>query len=452
MNDITEHLRVPPHSDEAEVSVLGGLMLDNTSFDNIIAILNHNDFYKDAHQIIFKAIQEIAERRVPIDQVTVIEQLKQSKKIETVGGAYYVTGLVEATPSAANIEHYAKIVRDSSIRRQLIIFNSEIMNSAYESSENTEELLDRVQNKIISISYNKIQGHFNKIDNYVRQASEHICDLYDKGKIPGISTGLIDIDKITGGLQRGLQYILAGRPSQGKSALAMTIADNIATYEKLPVGIISLEMSGKALVLRLIAKKARINHAIFNRGKFEEGTFHLLMSYIQPISELPIYIDDSTDYRINDIIAKTRLLKKKEDIQLLIVDHLQLTGNEDNRFRGNKNLEIGEITKQLRNEAKNLNISTLVLSQLSRLAEHKRPTLAHLRDSGEIEQNADVVMFIWRPETAGINNDKEGNSNKNIANIYIDKHRDGATGEFKLTFNPEQVAFYNYSDEKEIPF
>jgi len=441
-------IRIPPYSDEAEESVLGAMILSKEAVEKAMSIINHSVFYKEKHNTIFRAMNSLVNEGEAVDQVTVINWLKKNKEIDSVGGAYYITGLVESTPSAANIEHYANIVLEKYLLRKAILICGEIESDAYDSNDSAENIILNAQKKIFDLSSSRIKGKFVKIEDCMTDFIQETENIKKSGKPPGLETGFYDYDRLLGGLQPGLLYILAGRPSMGKTAFALAIAENIAS-KSISVGIISLESLTLRLIRRLVIRKGLLNSQIFNTGQISDGEFDQIMKVVDKIWKLPIFIDDSNDSDINQITSKSRMLKRIEDIQLLIIDHLQLTG-KDTKERDNRNTELGVISRGLKSFAKEVNIPVLALSQLSRKCEGRMPTLSDLRDSGELEQNADTVTFIFRPEAVGIKQ-IEGKDTKGIARLNVAKNRDGEIGEFRLAFNKKSIAFENYSSG-EIPF
>ncbi len=443
-------IRGLPHSEEAEKSVLGSIMLDSDAINKVLPHIDHVSFLPGKHRLIFRAAEDLNRKAEPIDQVTIIDQLKCNKSLEQAGGAYYITGLVETTPSSANVEYYAKMVQEASIRRKLIVNFNNFQNDAYLPETDIWELMGRAQKDIFELYQNKVGGGFvrigSQLDDFIKKTSQ----LYDSGKRPGLETGFYEWDDYLGGLEPGLTHYLAARPSMGKTALALAIADNVASAGH-KVGIILLESICNRMIRRLIVRRSKINSSIFNTGRITETEFKKIVSTATTIRDLPIFIDDSSEADINGIIAKCRMLIQRENVELMIFDHLQLTHDKTLK-KENRNREIGEISRYLHSFAKEVHIPILVLSQLSRASEGRMPTLSDLRDSGELEQNADTVTFIFRPEQAGIGITKSGEKTEGIAEILVAKQRDGRTGKFKLLFLKESAAFENMAQRSKDLF
>jgi replicative DNA helicase len=433
-----DYLRIPPHSEDAEVSVLGAMMIDKQAIAEAIQHLNHTAFYKEANQQIFRAIIEIYNAGEPVDQLIVINQLKKMKMLEMVGGAYYVTGLVEATPSAANVGRYVNMVKHTYDLRRLIMLSQEIQDIAYESTSDVDEIVESAQSELYKIVNSRTKGDFVRLGDYLGEFMTKIDEIHANGKPLGIPTGFIDYDKILGGFYPGTHYIGA-RPSMGKTSLEVAIAYNMALKD-IPVGIASLEVDKFWLTVQLTARSAKLDSSKFGTGEFHANDWTKISDAVSKLNGLPIYIDDSEDVKISSIIGKCEKLIAKTDCKIIFIDHLQLTdgGRGDNR-----NQQIGDITRQIHNFSKRFRIPVVVLSQLSRAAEGRMPTLADLRESGEIEANADTVTYIFRPEQVGIKA-VEGQSTDGLAQLSVAKNRHGKTGTFDLSFIKHLSTFENY--------
>lgn len=446
-----EITRVPPHSDEAEVSVLGAMMLDKEAVSKALQYLDHTAFYKEAHQHIFHAMTDLFNEGQPVDQVSVIDQLKRKKMLDIVGGAYYVTGLVEATPSAANIEHYAKIVLDTAIFRRLIVASNEIQSMAYEARETAFEVLDTAEQKIFALSENRLRGGFKNFVDVLNRTFEHIDSIHSrKGHTTGVPSGLLDLDDLTSGFHPGELIILAGRPGMGKTALALTIARNAAVEYNLPVGFFSIEMADYQLALRILCAEARLDSHLVRTGKLPKDQWQRLSMQTGRLSNAKMYIDDSPVLTMMDIRAKARRAKAEHDIQMVIIDYLQLI--KGHRAE-NRQQEITEISRGLKALSKEIGVPVIALSQLSRAVEGRtdhRPQLSDLRESGSLEQDADVVLFIYRKS---FYEKRDGSAppeeDERIAEIMVAKQRNGPTGNIEVIFIDKYTRFENKRSQRE---
>lgn len=439
-----EILKVPPQSIEAEQSVLGGLMLDNRAIDQTADKLVADDFYRKEHRLIYKAISRLCEENSPADVVTVSEQLEKNGELEDVGGLAYLGTLAKNTPSAANIGAYANIVRERSILRNLLSVTGDISQCVYDpEGRNAVEILDYAEGRILSISEQGAhqRGGFQPIKHLLTSAVDRIDTLYRSDKpITGVPTGYADLDEITSGLQSSDLIIVAGRPSMGKTSLAMNIAENAAVGHGLPVAIFSMEMPGEQLAMRMMASLGRINTHKVRTGKLNDEDWPRLTSAISLLSEAPIFTDDSPGLTPMEVRARARRLKREHGLGLIIVDYLQLMQSTE----GNENraTEISYITRALKNLAKELDVPLMAMSQLNRSLEqrpNKRPVMSDLRESGSIEQDADVILFIYRDEVY-----HEDSVEKGTAEIIIGKQRNGPTGTIRLTFLGQYTKFENY--------
>lgn len=439
-----EILKVPPQSIEAEQSVLGGLMLDNRSLDQIADKLVADDFYRKEHRLIYRAISRLCEENSPADVVTVSEQLEKNGELEDVGGLAYLGALAKNTPSAANIGAYANIVRERSILRNLLGVTGDISHRVYDpEGRNAIEILDYAEGRILSISEQGAhqRGGFQPIKHLLTSAVDRIDTLYRSDKsIIGVPTGYADLDEITSGLQSSDLIIVAGRPSMGKTALALNIAENAAVGHGVPVAIFSMETPGQQLAMRMMASLGRINSHKVRTGKLNDEDWPRLTSAISLLSEAPIFTDDSPGLTPMELRARARRLKREHGLGLIIVDYLQLMQSTEGHE--NRATEISYITRALKNLAKELDVPLMAISQLNRSLEqrpNKRPVMSDLRESGSIEQDADVILFIYRDEVYN-----EDSVEKGTAEIIIGKQRNGPTGTVRLTFLGQYTKFENY--------
>lgn len=449
--------RLPPQALEAEAAVLGSMMIDHECFGRIIEIIEPQAFYKTAHQKIFAAAVQLYERNQPIDLITLSENLKKSNQLEEIGGAYYLTELAESVPSSANVEFHARIVLEKYLLRSLITESSAIAKSCYNAEEDVYDIIDKAEQKIFSLSDNQLRQTFQHISPIMHDAFETIEKFHHReGSVTGVPTGFTKLDEMTSGLQQGELIIVAGRPSMGKTAFCLNIARNAAVGYGVPVGIFSLEMSKRQLALRMLCAEAQVDAHGVRTGKLAQNEWAKLSMTVGSLTEAPIYIDDTPGVGVLEMRAKARRLKKENKIGMLIIDYLQLM--QGPRSVESRQQEISAISRSLKNLAKELDIPVIALSQLSRAVEarggDKRPMLSDLRESGAIEQDADVVMFIYRPEFYGIETDHEGNPMEGMAEVIIGKQRNGPVGTVHLSFVKRWVKFANpaYGDKTEAPF
>ncbi len=429
--------RIPPQSIDLEEIVLGAMMLEKSSLNAIIDILTPEMFYKEAHQIIYSAILDLFKNSEPIDLLTVTNKLKTMDKLDVVGGPYYISKLTNRVVSAANIEFHARIIIQKYIQRRLIEISSETIKEAFEDTTDVFDLLDNAESKIYDLSDNTLRKQSGNMLNLVNQAIKDIENAKNAGNgIRGVTTGFMDLDKITQGWQKSDLIILAARPSMGKTAFALNMARNAAIAGK-PIAFFSLEMSSIQLVTRLISSETDITADKLRTGNLEQYEWDRLYNRVTNLTNAKLFIDDTPQLSIFELRAKCRRLKEQHDIQMIFIDYLQLmTAKGDKGF--SREQEISTISRSLKSLAKELNIPVLALSQLSRQVEtrpgSKKPILSDLRESGAIEQDADVVVFIYRPEYYGLN-EEDGVNTKNLAVISIAKHRNGKLGEVNLRFN-----------------
>jgi replicative DNA helicase len=440
MTDTVTLQRVPPQNLEAECSVLGCLMLDKDAIIKIADLINPEDFYELKHRLIFEAALTLYEKSVSIDILTVTNILEERKQLEKIGGSSYLTQLVNAVPSAAHVVHYATIVRKKGTLRRLINTAGEITNLAFEESDDIETILDQSEQKLFSVSQKQLKQNFVPINAILHSTFERIDELHrDKGKLRGLPTGFIDMDNLLGGLQKSDLVVLAARPSMGKTSLALDMMRHIGVNAKVPVGIFSLEMSKDQLVDRLLSSQSDVNLWKIRTGHLNDEDFEKIGTAMGQLSEAPIFIDDAAGSNIMEVRTKARRLQAEHNVGLIVVDYLQLM---EGRSTDNRVQEVSEISRALKLLARELNVPVLALSQLSRNVENrpdKVPQLADLRESGSIEQDADVVMFIYREE---MYKGKESRR-PHIAEIHVKKHRNGPTGQVELYFDADKTSFRN---------
>ncbi len=448
-----EHGKVPPQAVDLEEAVLGAMMLEKDAVAAVIDILKPEVFYKEAHQKIFEAIKDLFARSEPVDILTVTNELKSNGVLEMVGGPYYITMLTSRIASAANVEFHARIILQKHIQRELINISSEIIKDAFEETTDVFDLLDKAEQSLFTVSETNLRRNWEDMSALIKQAIEDIESAKDsESHLRGVPSGFVSLDRITSGWQKSDLIILAARPSMGKTALALTMARNIAVDFNKPVAIFSLEMSSVQLVIRLIASETELKSEKLKKGNLADFEWEQLHDKIKNLINAKIFIDDTPALTIFELRAKCRRLKQQHNIEMVFVDYLQLmSGGGDNR--GNREQEISQISRSLKALAKELDIPVLALSQLSRAVEtrpgqSKRPILSDLRESGAIEQDADLVLFIYRPEYYSIYEDENGNSTQRMAEVIIAKHRNGPTGEVKLRFVDTFARFEDYEGER----
>jgi len=443
----TDRLKVPPHSIEAEQSVLGGLMIENTAWDSIADVVGEADYYRQDHRLIFRSLSSLSNSGAPLDIITVSEWLEKHNELDKVGGIAYLSTLAQNTPSAANIKAYAEIVRERSILRQLIRISSEIGDSAFNTEgRSSSEVLDVAEQKVFEISENNSRGRqgFQSIAHLLPKVVERIDQLHELGgDITGLSTGFKDLDRMTSGLQPADLVIVAGRPSMGKTSFAMNIAENVAISSDKAVAIFSMEMPSEQLVLRILSSLGRVDQSKVRSGRLDDDDWPRLTSTMNLLNEARLFIDDTPALTPTELRSRARRLKREHDLGLIVIDYLQLmqvAGSKENRTN-----EISEISRSLKALAKELNVPVIALSQLNRSLEqrpNKRPVMSDLRESGAIEQDADLIMFIYRDEVYN-----EETPDKGMAEIIIGKQRNGPIGISRLTFIGQYTRFENFIGE-----
>jgi replicative DNA helicase len=450
--------RTPPHSVEAEQGVLGSMLLSpRQAIAECVEKINEQYFYVPAHQTIYTVLVDLWNAGQAIDLITFTQILRDRNVLDNVGGAAFVTGLFTFVPTAANLEYYLEIVRDKYILREIISAATESVRRAYEEQNEVNSLLDEVEQRIFAVGEDRFKGQLLSMKEQVMSTLESIEKLFEnKGAITGVSTGFRDLDKLTSGLHPSEMIVIAARPSMGKTALAMNIAEHAAIETKLPVAIFSLEMSAQQLVQRMLCSRARVNLAKTRDGFLAESDFPKLTHAASKLAEAKIFIDDTAGLSILELRAKSRRLKAQQDIRLIIIDYLQLLRSTSRRAQDNRQLEISEISAGLKGLAKELNIPIIVVAQLNRNPEIRTgsgkgvPRLADLRESGSIEQDADLVALLIREEYYA-DTDEEREELKGQAQLIIAKQRNGPIGDVKLTFRNEFTRFEDRADEVAEP-
>lgn len=441
--------KIPPQALELEEAVLGAIMLEKDAILSVLDILEPGSFYKEAHQVIYEVAQSLSQQEKPIDLLTVTEELRKIEKLDAVGGASFIAQLTSRVGSAAHLEYHARIVAQKYIQRELIRVSSDIQEKAFDEGTDVDDLLDYSERELLDIAEGHIKKETVKINHLLKTAIEHIEEAGKrKDSLSGTPSGFTKLDRLTSGWQDSDLIILAARPSMGKTAFVLSMARNMAVDHNRPVAFFSLEMSSIQLVNRLIIGETHLPSDKIRTGRLENYEWEQLEYKIKDLEKAPIYVDDTPAISIFEFRAKCRRLKQKFDIQAVVIDYLQLmTGAKD---AGSREQEVSNISRSLKSVAKELDIPIIALSQLNRSVEmrsgNKRPQLSDLRESGAIEQDADLVIFIHRPEYYGIDVDEEGNSLKGIAEIIVAKHRNGPTGDIQLKFIREFAKFVDLDD------
>lgn len=428
--------KVPPQNQEAEVSVLGSILLDKDAIIKVADILVPDDFYNDSYRIIFGNMVWLYEHHQPIDVVTLTNRLEEKKQLESIGGATLLSQLANAVPSAAHVINYAKIVADKALLRRLITTASEVVSMAYEEVDNPSDILDKAEQKIFNVSELHFKGTFTPLKSVLTESFDRIDELHkDKESLRGVPTGFKNLDNILAGLQSSDFIVIAGRPSVGKTAFSLSIAHNVAVKSQVPVAIFSLEMSKEQLVDRLLASEAGIDSWKLRTGNLDDNDFLKINHAYGALSEAPLFIDDSSVVNVLEMRTKARRLQAEHGLGLIIIDYLQLMSGGTGYGSDNRVQEVSAISRSLKGLARELNVPVIALSQLSRAVEarpSKIPMLSDLRESGSIEQDADVVMFVYREEVYDEDTERKG-----ITDILIRKHRNGPIGQAELFFNKQ---------------
>ena len=446
-------LHAQPQALEAEQAVLGSMLTSKEAVSKAMQWVSAGQFYKDAHVRIFSCMVNLFEKGEPIDAISVVDRLKKKKDLESVGGAYYITGLAESVPTTANVEYYAKIVLEKYTLRKLIQVSHEVSKEAFEDVQDVDDILDSAESAIFNISEKRLRGGFEHIDPILQNTFEELDKIAtNPGIVTGVPSGLMDLDAITSGFHSGELIIVAGRPGMGKTALALTMGRNTAVMDKTGVGIFSLEMANHQLAMRLLCAEGRVDSHLVRTGKLPKSQWKNLSIAVGQLAEAPIYLDDTAAMSVLEVRAKARRLKAEHDVGLLIVDYIQLmTGPKGAESRQQ---EISQISRSLKALAKEIEVPVIGLSQLSRAVESRsdrRPQLSDLRESGAIEQDADVVIFLYRPWVYSQEEDDRGK-----ATIIVAKQRNGPTGTIEATFIDRFARFENIAAfaemEAESPF
>lgn len=435
--------RIPPQAVDIEAAVLGAMLLEKEAIAKALEVLDETAFYKPAHQSIFKAMIALFERNEPVDLITLSEELRRRGELEKVGGEYYLTELTSRVTSAANVEYHAHIILEKALMRQLIATSAAIINRAYNETEDPLELLDEAERGIFDISEQRMKKSFISMDSAVHKTMDLLQSIHGRHSgVTGVPSGFIDLDALTGGFQPSDLIIIAGRPSQGKTAFALSVARNAAVMHDVPIGIFSLEMSAQQLVMRLMCAEARVDAHKVRTGRLPEDEWQKLSTSVGRLYRAKIYIDDTPALGVLELRAKARRLKAEHNIGLIMIDYLQLMQGPRSQSREQ---EISAISRSLKALAKELNIPVIALSQLNRAVEarsDKRPALADLRESGAIEQDADVVLFVHRPEMYGIEQ-QDNKPTEGLAEIIVGKQRNGPTDTVELQFIKQYARFEN---------
>jgi replicative DNA helicase len=443
---------IPPQNVDAEASLLGAILIDADALVKIADKVDADDFYEERHRYIYEAIVQLYDKHSPIDVLTLANQLKSNGTIEAVGGTPYITELTNFVPTASHVEQYAEIVSQKSLRRRLIKAAQDIATLGFNETNELQELIEGAETRLFEVSQRHIKQDITSLETILGESFDRLDDLHrDKGKIRGVPTGFKDMDNVLAGLQRSDLFILAARPSMGKTALALNLAHNVAVQSQQPVLIFSLEMSKEQLVDRMLAMESGVDAWALRTGNLTDADFEKIGQAMGTLSEAPIYIDDSPGITVSELRTKARREAHKHELGLIVVDYLQLMSG-GGKFGGDSNRvqEISEISRGLKSVARELNVPLVALSQLSRSVESRSPQipqLADLRESGSIEQDADVVAFIYREEYYNPESDR-----RNITDIFIKKHRNGPTGNVELYFDREKQKFRSLDTRHSQPF
>jgi len=443
--------KLPPQNIEAEESVLGALMIDKNAITRVADVLSREDFYKPANAEIFRAILKLYEKSQPIDILTLTTELKESDKLKSIGGSSYLTKLIDSVPSATNVEHYAKIVKEKKILRDLIQTSAEISENAFDATDDIDQVLDNIEQKIFSISQKSVSQHFTSLKDELKTAYERIEKIHSgDGQTRGVPSGFNGIDNLLSGFQKSDLILVGARPSLGKTSLVLDMLRYAAVHQNVPVGFFSIEMSREQVVDRLIAAEAGVPLWKLRTGRLrDDQDFHLIQNALDTLSKAPIFIDDTPSPNILQMRSMARRLQAEHGLGLIAIDYLQLIQprtNSDNVVQ-----QVTEISRGLKAIARELNTPIIALSQLSRSSDQREvkiPRLSDLRDSGSLEQDADVVMFIYRKDRDKASIDPE---EENTAEIIVAKHRNGPLGTIKLKWDKETVSFKNIDTHHEMP-
>ena len=443
LKDVVE--RVPPQAPEVEGAVLGAMMLEKEAIAKTIEIIDDSCFYSEKHRKIYETIIHLYERNEPADLMTVSEELKKRKELDEIGGPLFLTSLVESTPTAANVAYHAKIVLEKSLLRKLITAATKIVTEGFEATEDPHDLLDRAEQMIFSLAEKRLRKGFDPLRDILHETFEAIEKFHErKGHVIGVPTGFTSLDELTAGFQASDLIVVAGRPSMGKTAFALSVARNAAVEAKIPVAVFSLEMAAHQLAQRMLCAEARVDAHRVRTGRLPDEDWSRLSISVGALAEAPIFIDDTPALGVLELRSKARRLMTEHKVGIVIIDYLQLMRGQ--KTAESRQQEISEISRSLKAMAKELNVPVMALSQLSRAVEvrggRKRPILSDLRESGAIEQDADVVLFLYRPELYDLKDERTGES-EGIAEVIIGKQRNGPVGSVILTFVKEYAKFEN---------
>ena len=451
-NQGLEHGKVPPNATELEEAVLGALMLESDALNDVVEILKPESFYRIEHQKVFEAITALFGENQPIDILTVTSWLKKEGSLDMVGGAFFVSQLTDRVASSANAEFHARIIAQKFIQRELIRVSGEIYHEAFEDTTDVLDLLDKAESNLFAVAEGNLRKSYDSMSTLVKKALEQVEEAASKeGGVTGVPTGFTELDKMTNGWQPSDLLIIAARPAMGKTAFVLSMARNMAVDFKRPIAFFSLEMASVQLVNRLVSSESGIPGEKLKKGQLDKQDWEHMHASLKQLGEAPIFIDDTAALSVFELRAKCRRLKAQHDIQMIVIDYLQLMTAGGNQKGGNREQEISMISRSLKALAKELEVPVIALSQLSRAVETrggtKRPMLSDLRESGAIEQDADMVMFLYRPEYYGIEVSEETNlPTEGLTELIIAKHRSGATGTVPLRFVNTLAKFTNYDD------
>lgn len=438
--------RVPPQAVELEEAVLGALLIDNSALNQVIDILTDQAFYRESHKIIYKAIHDLFGRSEAIDILTVAQELRKNGMLDAVGGEYYLVHLSQRVSSSAHIEYHSRIIVQKHIQRELIRISSEIINDAFDETTDVLELLDKAEQNLFNVAQGNLKKNYESSQTLIAQALARIEDISKKEGLSGVPTGFTNVDRVTSGWQRSDLIIIAARPGMGKTAFVLSMARNMAIDHKTPVAVFSLEMSSVQLITRLISSETGLSSEKLRKGNLEDFEWKQLLSKVKSLESAPIFIDDTPALSVFDMRAKCRRLVSQHKVGIIIIDYLQLMTAGGGKGSGNREQEISTISRSLKSIAKELNVPVIALSQLSRAVEtrggSKRPLLSDLRESGAIEQDADIVSFIYRPEYYGITEwDDDGSPCEGQGEFIIAKHRNGSLENVRLKFEGHMAKF-----------
>jgi len=447
MKEVESHIdRLPPQNVEAEQSIIGAILIDNEALPKALEIIGIDDFYKTSHRKIFRSMVELFDRNEPIDLITLTDYMKRSDELDAVGGVSYLSSLVNMVPTAANIKYHSKIVREKGLLRSLLSSATEIASKVYEDNLEAEEMVDYAERSIFDISDKRVKASFITLKELIKSSFEMIEHLYDKKEaITGVPSGFRDLDELTTGFQKGDLIVVGGRPSMGKTAFTLNIAQHVGLESREPVAIFSLEMAKEQLAFRMLCSEAMVNSNSIRKGFIKKEDWHKLTGAASKLTGAPIFIDDSSGITALELRAKARRLKMEHGLSLVIVDYLQLMRGKGSFER--REQEISDISRSLKALAKELSIPVIAVSQLNRSVEQRRPPtpmLADLRESGAIEQDADVILFLYRDEVYN----KDTPANKGEAEVIVAKQRNGPIGKVNLTFNSSCTRFLNRADRE----